>query len=136
MTKPDLDPDIVEEPYPFQSHLGFDFDAWRPDYCRLVLPLAPALMNRYGIPHGGIHAAMLDSAMGFAGCYTGNRDAPLLAMTLSLNVNYLGQAHGGTLITEGTRTGGGRKTFFAEGRVTDDHGTLVATGTGVFRYRG
>ncbi|WP_296762219.1 PaaI family thioesterase [Sediminimonas sp.] len=136
MTTPELDPDIVEAPYPFQRHLGFDFAAWRPDYCRLTLPLAHELMNRYGIPHGGVHAAMLDSAMGFAGCYTGDRDAPRLAMTLSLNVNYLGQARGGVLIAEGTRTGGGRKTFFAEGKITDEQGTVVATGTGVFRYRG
>lgn len=136
MTTPELDPDIVEEPYPFQSHLGFAFAAWSADYCRLELPLTPALMNRYGIPHGGVHAAMLDSAMGFAGCYTGDKDAPRLAMTLSLNVNYLGQARGGTLIAEGRRTGGGRKTFFADGKITDEHGTVIATGTGVFRYRG
>ena len=63
-------------------------------------------------------------------------DAPRLAMTLSLNINYLGQARSGTLIAEGSRTGGGRKTFFADGKITDDKGTVVATGTGVFRYRG
>ncbi|MTJ04574.1 MAG: PaaI family thioesterase [Sediminimonas qiaohouensis] len=135
MTTPELDPDIVEAPYPFQSHLGFSFAAWSTDYCRLELPLTPALMNRYGIPHGGVHAAMLDSAMGFAGCYTDDKDAPRLAMTLSLNVNYLGQARGGTLLAEGHRTGGGRKTFFADGKITDEHGTVIATGTGVFRYR-
>ena len=45
-------------------------------------------------------------------------------------------AKGTRLIASGKRTGGGAKTFFAEGRITDDEGTLVATATGVFRYRG
>ena len=40
------------------------------------------------------------------------------------------------MIGEGRVTGGGRKTFFAEGTVRDELGTLIAKGTGVFRYRG
>ena len=92
-------------------------------------------MNRYGIAHGGVHAVMLDTVMGYCGCYTGDRDDPKLAMTLSLNVNYIGQAKGNVLIAEGRRTGGGRKTFFAEATIMDELGTKVATGTGVFRYR-
>jgi uncharacterized protein (TIGR00369 family) len=132
----ELDPNLVEDIYPLQKHLGFRMVAWQPDYCRFELPLQPFLMNRYGIPHGGMHATLLDTVMGFAGCYTGDRDAPRLGMTLSLNVNFLAQARGGMLIGEGRRTGGGRKTFFAEGVVTDEFGTRVATGSGVFRYRG
>ena len=131
----DLDPNLVEDIYPLQKHLGFRIVAWRPDYCRFELPLAPFLMNRYGIPHGGMHATLLDTVMGFAGCYTGDRANPKLGMTLSLTVNFLAQAKGGLLIGEGHRTGGGRKTFFAEGTVTDELGTKVASGSGVFRYR-
>ncbi len=131
----ELDPALVEDPYPLQSHIGFKITAWQPDYARLELPLEPFLMNRYGIPHGGVHAMMLDTAMGFAGCYTGDRENPKLGMTLNLNVNFLGQAKGKLLIAEGWRTGGGRKTFFAEAKVTDDLGNTIATGTGVFRYR-
>jgi len=32
-------------------------------------------------------------------------------------------------------TGGGRRPYFAEATVHDDTGTLIATATGVFRYR-
>ena len=131
----DLDPALVEDPYPLQKHLGFNITAWSEDYARFELPLEPYLMNRYGIPHGGVHAVMLDTVMGFCGCYTGDRANPQLAMTLSLNVNFVGQAKGKLLIAEGRRTGGGRKTFFAEATVMDELGTKVATGTGVFRYR-
>ena len=117
----ELDPALIEAPYPLQSHIGFKITAWQPDYARFELPLEPYLMNRYGIPHGGVHAMMLDTVMGFAGCYTGDRDKPQLGMTLNLNVNFVGQAKGKLLI--------------AEAKVTDDQGNSIATGTGVFRYR-
>ncbi len=131
----ELDPNLLESRSALQIHLGYRIDAWSPDHARVSLPLAPFLMNRQGLPHGGIHATLLDSAMGFAGCYTGDRNHAQMALTLSLTVNYLGQAQGTRLIAEARRTGGGKTTFFAEGTVTDDIGALIATGTGVFRYR-
>ncbi|WP_370741283.1 PaaI family thioesterase [Thalassovita mangrovi] len=130
-----IDPALAEAPYALQKHLGFEITGWEKDYARVELPMQDHLGNRYGIPHGGVHATLLDTAMGFAGCYTGVPGEKQLAMTLSLNVNYVGQLKGERLICEGVRTGGGRKTFFAEAKVTDELGTLIATGTGVFRYR-
>ncbi len=135
MTTSDIDPRLIEDASAMQRHLGFEIVAWDTDYTRLELPIQPFLMNRQGLPHGGVHATLLDSAMGFAGCYTGDPAQQQLALTLSLTVNYLAQAGGDRLIAEGWRTGGGRTTYFAEGKVSDDLGTVVATGTGVFRYR-
>lgn len=135
VTENQIDPALDEGPYALQKHLGFRLTGWNTDYARVELPMQDHLGNRYGIPHGGVHATILDTAMGFAGCYTGIPGEKQLAMTLSLNVNYIGQLKGNMLICEGRRTGGGRKTFFAEAEVTDELGTLIATGTGVFRYR-
>lgn len=132
----DLDPALIEEAYPLQAQLGFVIKGWSEGYSRFELPLAPFLMNRFGIPHGGVHAMMLDTVMGFCGCYTGDPDNRQMAMSLSINVNFLAQAKGSLMIGEGRVTGGGRKTFFAEGTVRDETGILMATGTGVFRYRG
>jgi len=73
--------------------------------------------------------------MGFAGCYTGDPERRQMALTLSLTVNFLGQARGDRLSAEARRTGGGKSTYFAEADVRDATGALVATGTGVFRYR-
>ena len=98
-------------------------------------PSPPSWAIGRASPHGGVHATLLDSAMGFAGCYTGDPDRQQNALTLSLTVNYVGQAQGSRLIAEGRRIGGGRKTYFAEGRLTDDLGNLVATASGTFRYR-
>lgn len=131
-----MDPSLREDPYALQRHLGFEITQWYQDFARVELPIAPHLGNRYGIPHGGIFATILDTAMGFCGCFTGDPDTKKLAMTLSLTVNYESQAKGKLLICEGRRTGGGAKTFFAEGVVMDELGTRIASGTGVFRIRG
>ena len=125
----------VEPPYPWQDTLGFSVTGWGPDMAEITLPLAPKHANRYGIVHGGVLASILDTAMGFAGCYTGDANRVQLAMTLSMTVNFLSVARGQTLIAEGRKTGGGAKTFFAEATITDDTGAVIATATGVFRYR-
>lgn len=136
MTKPPpLDPRLIEATYALQDHLGFEMTAWQDSFAVIEAPLAPFLMNRQGLPHGGVHATLIDTAMGFAGCYTGDPDRRRMALTLSMTVNYLAQAKGTRLIATGQVTGGGRKTYFASARIEDEHGTLIATGTGVFRYR-
>ncbi len=123
-----------ESPYAFARHIGMDLTSWTRDRAVITLPIRPQIGNRHGIPHGGVHAAMLDTAMGYAGCYTGDPDARRYCLTLNLSVNYVGRATGDVLIATGVRTGGGRKTFFAEGQLRDESGALVASATGVFRY--
>ncbi|SIS83196.1 uncharacterized domain 1-containing protein [Roseivivax lentus] len=127
--------DFPEAPYPFQQHLGMERTGWSADYAQIELPLAEHLGNRQGLPHGGVHATLLDTAMGYAGTWTGDADAPQMALTLSLNVQYLSRPRGARLIAEGWRTGGGKSTFFAEGVIRDDEGEIIAKGSGVFRYR-
>lgn len=130
-----LDPALIEDPYELQALLGMRIAEWSPDFARWELPITAKLGNRYGIPHGGIYATLLDTVMGFAGCYTGIPNERRLAMTLSLNVNYLSRPKGELLIAEGRRTGGGKSSFFGEAVITDDTGEKIATGSGVFRYR-
>jgi uncharacterized protein (TIGR00369 family) len=93
------------------------------------------VLNRQGIVHGGIHATLLDTAMGYSGCFTGDPARRVLALTLSLTVNYLSTVKGMRLVAEARRTGGGRATFFASGTLTDDEGGEIAAASGVFRYR-
>jgi uncharacterized protein (TIGR00369 family) len=127
--------DITDPPSPFAQHLGYELVAWREDYARYEMPIRPFLENRQGIPHGGAIATLLDSTMGLCGLWSGDAAERRMGLTLSLNVQYIGQAKGSKLICEARRTGGGRTTFFAEGEITDDTGQLVAKGTGVFRHR-
>ena len=130
-----MDDQLREPPYPFQALLGFTIDDWADGYCRLTQPMLDHLGNRYGIPHGGVMATLLDTALGFAVCYTGDPNDKQLVMTLSLNTQFLSVARGQTLIATGRKTGGGRSVAFAEGEIKDEQGNLIATATAVFKYR-
>lgn len=130
-----MDDRFRECDYPFAVHLGMRMVDWGRDFARVEMPLAPHLENRHGSPHGGAHATLLDTVMGYAGCWTGDPEFRQMCLTLSLNVMYLSRPRGGVLIGEGRRTGGGARSFFADGTVRDDTGELIATGAGVFRYR-
>ncbi|MEM7378853.1 MAG: PaaI family thioesterase [Pseudomonadota bacterium] len=128
-------PAHFESTYPLQAHLGFEMRVWDADQVVIQQPIVPHIGNRYGIPHGGVYGVLLDTAMGYAGCFTGDPERKLLAMTLSMTVNFVAQPAGTLLLASARKRGGGRRTFFADGEVRDDLGTLVATGSGAFRYR-
>ncbi|MDA7426201.1 PaaI family thioesterase [Thalassococcus lentus] len=130
-----MDEQFFEAPYAYAEHLGMQMQDWRQDYACFHLPLADHIMNRHGNPHGGAHASLLDTVMGYAGCWTGDPDVRQMCLTLTLNVQYLSRPRGKIFIAEGVRTGGGRSTFFAEGSIKDETGELIAKGTGTFRYR-
>lgn len=130
-----MDMRFREEPYAYSAHLGFDMVEWHQDYALFEMPLGDHLMNRHGSLHGGAHASLLDTVMGYAGCWTGDVDRLQLCLTLSLNVQYISRPLGKVLIGEGWKTGGGKSTFFAEGQVKDDTGELIAKASGVFKYR-
>lgn len=130
-----MDEAFKEEPYAYSRHLGMQMQDWSDGYSKFHLPLEPHIMNRHDNPHGGAHASLLDTVMGYAGCWTGDPEVQQLCLTLSLNVQYLSRPLGRVFIAEGFKTGGGRSSFFAEGEVRDETGELIAKGTGVFRYR-
>lgn len=132
----DYDPIAAEATYPYQDLLGYEIVQWERDFCRVEMPLETRHQNRQGLPHGGVHATLLDTAMGFAGSWCPYPGRARKVMTLSLTVNYIGRPAGKTLIAEGRVTGGGRKSYFAEARLTDDTGALIATATASMRYRG
>lgn len=128
-------PDLKEEPYALEAHLGYTLTGWSEGEAVVEQPLLPHLANRQGLPHGGVHATLLDTAMGYAGCFTGDPEVRQMALTLSLNVNYLSRPKGTRLIATARKIGGGKSTFFAEGEIRDELGEPIATATGVFRYR-
>ena len=130
------DPSLPDSP--FQRHVGFTRTAQGEGFTRLELDMRPELENPLGIPHGGVHASMLDSAMGWAGVWTGDDTPARKSVTLNLNVSYLAipddTAQGTRLIAEGRKLGGGRKVFFSEGELRDQTGRLLARSSGTFRY--
>lgn len=118
----------------FNYLLGIDLLEWGPEGALGLLALRPEHLNSNGIAHGGIYCTLLDFGCGIAGCYA-PPDAPQNAcVTLSLTTNFLASASGGMLTVRASRTGGGRKVFFAQASITDTSGAVMATATGAFRY--
>lgn len=93
------------------------------------LMTGPLFANPLGIVHGGIAAAMLDSAMGCA--IHSTLEAGDWFITLELTVNYVRSAHtnGQKLIARGRRIHVGKSTATAEARIHDETDDLVAHGT-------
>jgi uncharacterized protein (TIGR00369 family) len=126
----------LDETSCFQDLLGYRLTQWRDGFARIEQDLLAHLGNRSGIPHGGVYATMLDTAMGYTGVWAPEGQPRVYALTLSLTVNFVAQPKGKRLICDANLTGGGRTTFFTEAKLYDDLGTLVATGSGAFRRRG
>jgi uncharacterized protein (TIGR00369 family) len=114
--------------------IGYRLARWEPDFAEVVLELGPEHHNRGHIAHGGVLATLVDTACGFAGCWAPEGESRA-AVTLSLTTQFLLPARSGRLTATGRRVGGGRSTFFATAEIRDSHGTLLARGEGVFRYR-
>lgn len=93
--------------------------------------------NRHGTLHGGIFTMLLDSACGFAASRALSDDADQKVVTLTLTVNYLAQPKSDHVFAVGKVSRAGGSVVYSNGEIFDDEGTLLATGSGVFkRVRG
>jgi uncharacterized protein (TIGR00369 family) len=120
---------------PFLSYLGTELLEWSDGHVRIGLQLRPHHLNRSGVVHGGVLAALMDHGGSFSGLYctvSGNRR---YSMTLSLTSNYLGQDRSGYLTVIGERTGGGKSIYFARTEVLSQAGVRLASSASVHRYR-
>lgn len=124
-----------ESAFHFRRLIGYRMTGFAQDWAQFELVLEEKHMNGDEIPHGGVYATLLDTVLGFSGAYTGDPDRRRMAMTLSLTTNFVAPPQGKVMIAEARKAGGGRSTFYANGQITDDTGRLLATGSGVFRYR-
>ena len=110
-------------------------EEWRENHIKMSAELKPEHLNRSGIPHGGFISALLDAATALTGAYS---DDPLnyrKALTLSLNINYLGQAQSNKIYAIGRVTASGRNIYYGAADVYDSFDNIIASGQGVFRYR-
>jgi len=137
-------PPAVHDPKSaFADALGVRVTRWQEDFVRLEAPVQDWYLNRSRVVHGGIASALVDMACGFAGLYTPPGAPEKHALTLSLTVQFTGQADRGHLVAEGRVKHRGRRVFFTEAslwavatpRTPLDEGPLLAFGSGTFRLR-
>ena len=68
-------------------------------------------MSRLGFLHGGVHAVLLDTVMGYEGCFMGDANAHCFTVTANLNLSFLAQSRGITLLAEGRHIDGEHQFF-------------------------
>jgi uncharacterized protein (TIGR00369 family) len=116
----------------FIASLGVVVDEWHEGDVVLRVPFSERLTNDGKEYHGGVIASLIDTA-GAAAVWSGHDfDKGMRASTVSMTVNYTGRA-GGDLLARARCVKRGRDLAFSEIRVEDVRGTLVATGTLVYR---
>jgi uncharacterized protein (TIGR00369 family) len=80
-----------------------------------------------GVAQGGFVAGWIDAAMAHA--VIAKFGVERIPISLELKISYFAATNPGLVIAEGWIEGGGSRTLFAEGRLTDAAGKLLAKGS-------
>ena len=120
----------------FNDLIGHRVVAWRPGFVEMRLLVRPELCNANGLLHGGVLMTLLDSASGIACTFNDTATARRLSVTLAFTTQFIKAAREGDelKILGAWRPSTSKSTFACETEIYDQHGDLVATGAGTFRY--
>ena len=118
----------------FADLLGYKLTGHGVGFAEVSLKVGAQHLNRLSIPHGGLLAALRDSAAGFAAAFVEGPDKPRTVVTLSINTLFIGRARlGDTIVAQGRRIGGGNTIAFATAEALVD-GKAIARAEATFRY--
>ena len=92
------------------------------------IDLAKKHLQPFGFVHGGVFASIIDAAA-FWAIYYGIEDHNTGVTTVDLKLNYLAPAVSGKLIAKGRQIKLGKTLGYAEAKVNDVSGKLLAHGT-------
>ena len=112
---------------PFPKHMAMKLRDIAFDRCEVVLDLGQCHLQPFGIVHGGVIATLIDTATFWSAFLRLPQDSGLVNVDLKLN--YLGPAVKGRLRAEGICLRPGRSISYAEAKVFDEDGSLIAHGT-------
>ena len=97
------------------------------DRASVDLKTARCHLQPYGNVHGGVVATLIDTATFWAAFMRIPEDAGLV--NIDLKLNYLKPVQKGILRAEGIAIRSGKSISYAESKVLDAHGELIAHGT-------
>ena len=118
---------------PFQHFVGIEVIQLGDGKSVLQLELKDHHFNLYGIPHGGVHATLLDIAMGTAASFPDNSGREIDSVTLNLSVDYIAPPASKTLIARAKVTKKGKSIAYCTAEIFDEDKTLVASGRSIFK---
>lgn len=112
---------------PYPSHMSMRLAEIEIDTADIELDIGTCHMQPFGIVHGGVLATLIDTATFWAVFMRIPQDAGLV--NIDLKLNYLKPVADGRLTAEGRAIRSGKSISYAEARVLDSAGELVAHGT-------
>ena len=130
MKRSDLLPQFLPSS-PFVGLLGISLVALEPDRAELRMPFRADLVTVGDVVHGGAIASLIDMTAVSAAWADDAEPASMDGATVSLDVSYVAAARGKDLTAVGVVSKRGRSLVFADVRVTEPDGRLVATGSAV-----
>ena len=118
---------------PFQHFVGIEVIQLGDGKSVLQLELKDHHFNLYGIPHGGVHATLLDIAMGTAASFPDSSGREVDSVTLNLSVDYIAPPSSRILIAKGKVTKKGKSIAYCTAEIFDQDKTLIASGRSIFK---
>ncbi|MCD6011202.1 MAG: thioesterase [Flavipsychrobacter sp.] len=106
----------------FSAWMGIVVDEYREGYCKLHYTITEAMLNGFGIVHGGIVFSGSDSAFAFA-CNSHGQ----LSVALDVHISFINAARAGDVMTvEAKELHTGNKVSFYDVTTTNEEGKIVA----------
>lgn len=116
---------------PFVGLLGVSLVALEDGRAELHMPFRPELVTAGDVVHGGAIASLIDMTAVSAAWADDHEPQSMEGATVTLDVSYVAAARGKDLTAIGVVSKRGRSLVFADVRVTEPDGRLVATGSAV-----
>ena len=105
-------------------HLGIRFEEASGDRVVLACPVTPALFQPYGLVHGGVHAALAETAASVGGALWFGDQGKVVGV--SNHTDFLRAVTDGRLRAEATPLARGRTTQLWQVEIRDEQHRLVA----------
>lgn len=118
---------------PYLSGLGLEFEQYLPDQVTLRLGFRKDLTNDGTYYHGGVIAAVMDTAGAAAAWSNHDFSKGTRASTVSMSVQYVGAARRSDLVCRARTARRGKELIFTEITAIDDAGAVVAHGLQTYR---
>lgn len=117
-----------------ENTLGFKFFIDEKHQVTIKCPIQPMHLNLRKDVHGGVIAALADTATGVA--FSVHEGMLVSSATVDLDIKFIKAARAGTLIARPKVLRRGNRLGFVECEIRDDSDTLIAKASGTFAILG
>jgi uncharacterized protein (TIGR00369 family) len=123
---------LIDKPFPEQAPpvlrwIGGVLKKIEEGHAEMHIVVRPEMLNPLGLLHGGVQSMILDEIIGMT---VAAMDKPFPAVSINLNVDFIGKAkEGDTIVAVATTVRKGRQVIQMEGEIRLLDGTLVSKAT-------